>query len=309
MEIVQGIAGCMADFQLDRETAVAIGKFDGVHIGHRKLLAQVQAQKARGLSSCVFTFDPTPAVFFGLSDGMELSTKEEKRRIFENMGIDVLVEFPLTEQTAAIEPEEFVRRILAGSLRARFVAAGEDLSFGARGAGDAALLKKMGAGLGIEVQLIDKVCVEGREVSSTYIRELVENGKVDRLEKFLESPYSVSGTVEHGRQLGRKLGFPTVNILPDKNKLLPPNGVYDSKVRLGGKAYRAISNVGYKPTVTEEHIRGVESYLYDFSEEAYGEFIEVQLLAFRRPERKFGSIEALRRQLQEDIAAGAARKI
>ncbi len=304
MEIVRGTA----DFQLHRETAVAIGKFDGVHIGHRQLLARIQAQKEKGLASCVFTFDPAPAVFFGSSDGLELSTGEEKRRIFEGLGIDVLVEFSLTEETAAMGPEDFVRRILAKRLNARYVAAGTDLSFGAGGAGDAALLQRLGGELGMEVCLIDKVCVDGRAVSSTYIRTLVEDGRMEPLERLLGAPYSVSGTVGHGRRLGRRLGFPTVNLLPEKGKLLPPNGVYDSRVILGGKVYRAVSNVGYKPTVSKERVRGVESYLYDFHEEAYGEFIQVQLLAFKRPEREFESLEALKCQLQQDIGEAPAEK-
>ena len=124
------------DFALEKPTAVTIGKFDGVHLGHRKLLGEI-LKKRPGLKSCVFTFDPAPAVLFGHSDGKELTTREEKRLLFEQLGVDVLIEFPLTFESAAMEPEDFVRRILADRLNARFIAAGEDLSFGNRGAGDA----------------------------------------------------------------------------------------------------------------------------------------------------------------------------
>ena len=124
------------DFEINRETAVAIGKFDGVHLGHRRLLQEVLEQKKKGLAACVFTFDPTPAVLFGLSDGKELTTREEKRRLFEHMGVDILIEFPLNMETAAISPESFVEDILAGQMNTRFVAAGADLSFGSRGAGN-----------------------------------------------------------------------------------------------------------------------------------------------------------------------------
>lgn len=124
-------------------------------------------------------------------------------------------------------------------------------------------------------------------------------------ERLLGMPYMVAEEVVTGNRLGRTIGFPTVNVLPAKNKLLPPNGVYFSEVCCRGKRYRAISNVGYKPTVTKERVMGVESYLYDFDQEIYGESIEVYLLAFRRPERQFESVEALRAQLEEDIAAGA----
>lgn len=300
MEIIAGTT----QIQLGRETAAAIGKFDGVHIGHRRLLEEILSRKKDGLAACVFTFDPPPAVFFGCPDGKELTTKEEKRLLFQRMGVDVLIEFPLNDRTAATPPEEFAREILAGQMQVRFLAAGTDLSFGAKGAGDAALLRKLGPGLGFAVETIGKVCLEGREVSSTLVRAQVESGDMESAERLLGMPYLVAGQVVPGKQLGRTLGFPTVNILPRDEKLLPPKGVYLSRVRHKDKVYRAISNVGNKPTVTRESVIGVESYLYDFAVDLYGEQIEVYLCAFRRPERRFQSVEALREQLKEDIAAG-----
>ncbi|MCI8788569.1 MAG: riboflavin biosynthesis protein RibF [Lachnospiraceae bacterium] len=300
MEIIAGTT----QIQLGRETAAAIGKFDGVHIGHRRLLEEILSRKKDGLAACVFTFDPPPAVFFGCPDGKELTTKEEKRLLFQRMGVDVLIEFPLNDRTAATPPEEFAREILAGQMQVRFLAAGTDLSFGAKGAGDAALLRKLGPGLGFAVETIGKVCLEGREVSSTLVRAQVESGDMESAERLLGMPYLVAGQVVPGKQLGRTLGFPTVNILPRDEKLLPPKGVYLSRVRHKDKVYRAISNVGNKPTVTRESVIGVESYLYDFAGDLYGEQIEVYLCAFRRPERRFQSVEALREQLKEDIAAG-----
>lgn len=293
------------DFYLERETAAALGKFDGVHIGHRRLLDEIILRKNKGLAACVFTFDPTPAVFFGSSDGKELTVKEEKRLLFERMGIDILIEFPLNAQTAAISPETFAAQVLARQMNVRFVAAGSDLSFGAGGAGDAALLRRLGPELGFEPATIDKVCLEGVEVSSTYVRGQVESGHMRTAERLLGMPYMAAGRVTEGKKLGRKLGFPTVNLLPGENKLMPPNGVYFSRVRHDQKTYRAISNVGYKPTVTSERVLGVESYLYDFDEVIYGEEIEVYLCEFLRPERCFESVEALREQLEKDIAAGA----
>lgn len=300
MEIIAGTT----QIQLEKETAAAIGKFDGVHIGHRRLLEEILSRRKDGLAACVFTFDPPPAVFFGCPEGKELTTKEEKRLLFQRMGVDILIEFPLNEKTAATPPEDFAREILAGQMQVRFLAAGTDLSFGAKGAGNAALLRKLGPELGFEVETIDKVCVEGQEVSSTLVRAKVEQGEMESVERLLGMPYMVAGQVVPGKQLGRKLGFPTVNILPQDDKLLPPKGVYLSKVRHMDRIYRAISNVGYKPTVTDENVMGVESYLYDFTGNLYGEPIEVYLCAFQRPERRFDSVEALREQLEEDIAAG-----
>ena len=301
MEIISNTT----DFYLEKETAVAIGKFDGVHIGHRRLLEEILSCRSKGMAACVFTFEPAPAVLFGQSDGRELTTREEKRLLFERMNVDILIEFPLTLETAAMSPKTFVTEILAKQMNTRFIAAGNDLSFGARGEGNAELLRKMAPELGFTVRTIDKVCLNGQEVSSTYVRNRVESGDLVLAEKLMGMPYMVVGKVVQGRQIGRTLGFPTVNILPGEGKLLPPNGVYYSSVRYNGRSYRAISNVGCKPTVTDEHVMGVESYLYDFDRNIYGESIEVYLHEFRRPEQRFQDIESLKNQLEQDIAAGA----
>ena len=292
------------DFYLNKETAAAIGKFDGIQIGHRRLLDEVLSRKKDGLAACVFTFDPAPAVFFGGSDGRELTTKEEKRFLFERMGVDILVEFPLNRETAAMAPETFVSEVLVRRMNVSFLAAGKDLSFGARGAGNAELLRQMGLKLGFGVGIIDKVCLEDREVSSTYVRSQVEAGNMELADRLLGMPYMVAGRVVRGKQLGRTIGFPTVNIIPGSGKLLPPAGVYFSQVRCKDKLYRAVSNVGYQPTVTSEKTLGVESYLYDYGGDMYDMLIEVYLHSFRRPEQRFESVEALRRQLEEDIRAG-----
>lgn len=292
------------DFQLNRDTAVAMGKFDGLHVGHRELLSRITEQRDRGLAPCVFTFDPSPAVFFGLSDGKELMTKEEKRRAFQEMGVELLVEFPLTVESAAMAPELFIEEMLVKRLRCRYVAAGEDVSFGNRGAGDAALLRRMSTSYGYEVRTIEKIRMCGREVSSTYVRSRVEKGDMEAAARLLGAPYAVSGSVCRGAGLGHTLDMPTVNLRPPAEKLLPPFGVYFSRVLYRGVGYEAISNVGCKPTVTDAGRAGVETYLYGFDRDIYGEEIQVQLLAFHRPEQRFGSVDALRRQLREDMEAG-----
>lgn len=296
-------------FYLERDTAVAIGKFDGLHIGHRRLLDEILEQKKNGLAACVFTFDPAPAVLFGASDGRELMTREEKRAQLERMGVDILVEFPLSMQTAAIEPEVFVSEILAKQMNVRFIAAGTDLSFGAKGRGNAELLQQKAGEFDYQVKTIDKVKYGDREISSTYVREQVEAGNMLLVEQLLGRPYTIMGTVVHGNRIGRTLGMPTVNVLPPENKLMPPCGVYYSRVWHRGKRYCAISNVGYKPTVTNERVMGVEAYIYDFHEEIYGEEIEIGLLEFRRPEQKFAGLEELKKQLAMDIEAGGKKAV
>ena len=296
------------EFYLNRDTAVAIGKFDGIHMGHRRLLEELLLQKKKGLLTCVFTFEPSPAVFFGLGDGKELMCREEKRMQLKRMGIDILIEFPLTERTADILPEDFVSEILVKQMKVAYIVAGTDLSFGAGGRGDASLLEQMSWENGYQLKTIDKVRQQGKEISSTYVREQVEKGEMGLVTKLLGRPYSILGTVVHGNQIGRTLGMPTVNVLPPHNKLLPPFGVYYATVIYKGRTYRAISNVGLKPTVTQQNIPGVEAYLYDFQEEIYGEEIEIRFHEFRRAERKFANLKELQEQLTTDLEAGATWK-
>lgn len=301
MQIIEGTT----EFVLPKRSAVAIGKFDGLHLGHRKLLEQILEQKEKGLLSAVFTFEPAPEAFFSGKKIRELMSREEKRTAFAKMGIDVLIEFPLTRQTASTGAEEFVRQYLAKKLRAKVIAAGTDLSFGYRGRGNAALLEQMAEEYQYEVKLIQKVSFRGEEISSSLIRETVNLGDMEKAAALLGMPYQVAGQVAHGRRLGRKIGMPTVNLLPPEEKLLPPKGVYYSCVRLEGKCYPAVSNIGYKPTVSDDEVMGVESYLYDFSADIYGKEIEVGLLSYKRPEQKFDSVDSLKAQMQKDIAEGA----
>lgn len=173
------------DFEIEGRTAIAIGKFDGIHVGHRKLLTEITDAKKDGLLACVFTFDPPASVFFGGGCQGELTTREEKRQIFEQLGVDVLVEFPLNRETAATSPEQFVLEYLHERLHAGLVVAGTDLSFGAGGRGNTALLQVMGKQLDMDVKTIDKVRMEGREVSSTYIRELLLRGDMPMVTRLL----------------------------------------------------------------------------------------------------------------------------
>lgn len=292
------------EFHIDERTAVSIGKFDGVHIGHEKLLKEILKKKEDGFLACVFTFDPPPDIFFGMREEKELSTKEEKRLLFERLGIDLLVEFPLNEKTAAMMPKEFIQKVLRDQLNAGFIAAGTDLSFGKFGKGNSQLLCNMKAECGYEVEIIDKVLWNGREVSSTFVRESVEQGNMVLAETLLGDAYPIFGEIIHGHQLGRTIGMPTINQIPPKNKLLPPFGVYFSEVEIQGKRYKGITNIGCKPTVHKEHDVGVETFIYNFNQTVYGDLAQVRLLQFHRPEQKFSSVDALKIQMKKDIESG-----
>lgn len=292
------------EFHIEERSAVALGKFDGIHKGHEALLAHILKQKQSGLLAVVFTFHPSAAVYFGKGETGELTTRMEKRKFFESLGIDVLVEFPLNETTAAISAEDFILRILKESMNAAYIAAGRDVSFGYKGLGRRELLERMAKELDYRVEIIDKVYYKDREISSTYVREEVENGNMEKAAALLGRSYSVTGCVEQGNRLGRRLGMPTLNLYPDEDKLLPPNGVYYSRVFYEGCIYPGITNIGKKPTVNDSQQISVETYLYDFDRDMYGKEIVTELLHFKRPEQKFSHVLLLKQQMEKDIEEG-----
>ena len=300
MQIIKGTT----EFQIEGRSAIAIGKFDGIHEGHIKLLSYILAKKAEGLKAVVFTFDPPASVFFGKAGDRELSPLSEKRKFFEKLGIDILVEFPLNHETASITAEYFIEKVLVFQMHAAYIAAGCDLSFGYKGRGNKELLQNLSAEYGYRTEIIPKVMEGEREISSSYVREEVEAGNMETVKKLLGRAYCVTGTVEEGRKLGRRIGMPTLNLYPQEDKLLPPYGVYFSRALFEENVYQGITNIGKKPTVNQTDAVSVETYLYDFHENMYGREITVELLHFKRPEYKFSGVEELKKQMEEDIAAG-----
>lgn len=294
------------EFNIPEETAVALGKFDGIHLGHRELLKLALEKKKEGLKTAVFTFSPSPMVFFQGGECKELSTLEEKRQVFQAIGVDYLIEYPLNKESAAISPEDYIRNILLGRMKMKYIVSGSDVSFGDHGRGDAALLKAFSEKYDYEVELIEKVICDGVTVSSSEIRNMILRGNMEKAGKYLGSAYSVSGEVVHGNALGRNLGFPTVNIWPDQNKILPPNGVYFTLVEVDGNKYPAITNIGSKPTVSEQRKINVESHILNFSQDVYGKNIRVELLKYQRGEQKFSSLEELIAQIDADKKAAYA---
>jgi len=289
------------DFASDRPTVVTLGKFDSLHLGHRELITRVLAMAGeRELGSF-----PRSVVFRLSSASVSLLTEEERRQMLEEMGVHTLIECPFVPEIIQMEPETFVRNVLVDRLRAVHLVVGEDFRFGYRRRGDAAMLVKMGRELGFTVDVVPKVALDGEPVSSTRIREALQEGRMAEVNRLLGYTYFVTGRIIHGRQVGRTIGFPTTNLIPGRGKLLPPNGVYAARVTVDGEVFAGITNIGTKPTV-DGHFVGVETYLYDCSEDLYGECQKVELLDFERAERKFPSVEALREQILADKAYGEA---
>lgn len=297
MKIFEGTTS----FRIEEKTAVAIGKFDGIHRGHKELLKNILDAKNRGLKAAVFTFDVSPENFFKKIKRKELTTREEKRARFEKMGIDYLVEYPFNEVTAKMLPENFVKDILLNGMNGAFIVAGCDLSFGHMGKGNAELLNQMSKEYGFETKIIPKICDGEKEISSSYVRSEVRLGHMEKAEELLGEPYSVSGIVMTGNKFGRKMGLPTLNLYPSEEKLLPPNGVYFARTSLDGKEYNGVVNIGCKPTVGVSQQISVETNLFGFNGDAYGKFCEVRLLKFDREEQKFENVTLLKQAILQNI--------
>ena len=281
---------------------ITLGKFDGVHRGHQKLIRLVhEIGSKKGWKTAAFTFDVSPQVKMGMRRSQLLMTNEERRIRLEKLGLDYLVECPFTDEIKNMEPEDFVKKILVEKMQARALVVGEDFHFGKKRRGDAALLLKMGEELSIEIHVEPKEQDGNRDISSTYVREELALGHMEKVTELLGNPYSVKGEIVHGNHIGHTLGFPTINQIPEPIKLLPPNGVYLSRTLVDGREYDGISNVGTKPTVQGEKILGIETHLLFFSGDLYGKEARVQLLSFRRPEKKFNSLDELKAQLDSDI--------
>lgn len=293
------------EFKLNSDTVVIIGKFDGIHLGHQLLLDEaISRKKELGLDIAVFTFDPSPSVYLGFEEDVSLTTKAEKRKILETLGADYLIEFPMNNETALIDAKEFVVKYLYEMMNVKFVICGDDLSFGYKGKGNYELLKSMETEYGFDTKEVSKVMFLDDAISSSRIKNEISNGNLKDANKMLGRNYSFEGEIVHGNHIGTDIGFPTINLVPEKSKVVPKNGVYYSRTLIDGKAYNSITNIGYKPTVNSEKVIGVETYIYDFNMDVYGKNATVELREFKRPEMCFSGIEELKRILKNDIEEG-----
>lgn len=283
-------------------TAVTLGKFDGVHLGHRKLVEIVKEKaEAYNIPSVVFTFDGLPESIVPREKQKFLTLSEEREQIFEDLGVEVLIEYPFTDNFMHMEPEVFIDEILGHQLRAKVIVVGDDYRFGNKRRGDVNMLLNMAPVYGYEAIVIKKERFEDREISSTFVREELAVGHMETVNMLLKRPFLIAGKVISGKQLGRTFDIPTVNIIPGEHKLLPPYGVYVSTVVVDGRVYNGVSNLGVKPTVSDDNVVNLESFIFDFEGDLYGKEIEVYLKHFQRPEMKFKSVDDLVKQMNADI--------
>lgn len=289
------------DFVIEGESVVTLGKFDGIHRGHTKLLEKVKQLAEGKYATVMFTFGVHPKVYLKGESPKVLMTNLERYYYMEQQQYDYLIEYPFMEKTASMEPEDFVEEVLIKQLSAAHIVVGEDFRFGHGRRGTIDTLRVYEKHGCFKVHVMKKEQYEGKDISSTLVRSEVEMGRMEEVTRLLGHPYTITGEVEYGKQIGRTLGIPTTNIMPPDNKLLPPYGVYFTKTIFQGKSYKGITNIGCKPTIADELKRGVETYLFDFSGNLYGELLTVELYWYQRPEMKFPDIQALKQQMDMDI--------
>ncbi len=286
-----------------RERVIALGFFDGVHLGHGALLRRAAEEaKKRGCESAVFTFDrPPKEVITGIPCPLINSPEDRAELVKRLYGIDEMIMVPFDDEMRTTPWDRFVTDILVERYGAVHLVAGHDHHFGHRNQGSPELLKEKCAELGLGCDIIPAVTLNGVTVSSTHIRKLLEEGDVETARAFLGHPHVLTQTVGHGRQLGRTIGIPTANLVAPPHVLLPKRGVYAAKITLpDGRAFGGVTNVGVRPTVNNGQDVTVEPWILDFDGDLYGQAIRVEFFRRLRDERKFESLDALRSQIETD---------
>ena len=300
MIVVNDILTSNIEFE---DTYVAIGNFDGVHYGHKKLINEtIKAARENSKKAVVFTFEKNPLEFLFPERKFDyINTNEEKLYLLESLGVDVVIMQKLDKNFLEYTPLEFVR-ILKNKLKVKEIFVGFNFSFGKGGLGTAEDLEYLAEVHNIKVNELPPVTLDGELVSSSAIRRKIANSDFDGAIKLLDHPMIVIGEVIHGKKIARQLGFPTTNIKMDNNRLYPPSGIYGAFLQVSDKNSKVlygVVNIGYNPTLKQE--MSLEVHILDFDREVYGEKMYIQIVKFMRKEKKFSSIDELKATIQADV--------
>lgn len=286
---------------------MTIGTFDGVHLGHQKIIRRlVELKKKQGGETVLFTFDPHPrrVLFPDQTDLKLITTTEEKCVLLQQFGIDHVLVFPFTKEFSQMQASEYVSEIIAKGLKTDTLVIGYDHRFGSNREGSIETLKALSATYGFKVEEIPAQEINQLNVSSTRIRKAIDEGDVETANQFLGYSFFVTGIVVKGKQLGRTLGYPTANIfVEDKDKLIPKIGVYAVNVEVENKRYKGMLNVGVNPTTDTDHKIKIEVNIFDFDKDIYGAPIKVEFVKWIRNEEKFANLEELKHALANDKIA------
>lgn len=288
------------------KTVVTMGNFDGIHLGHQALVGNAVAEaKQWHTKSVVFTFEPHPLKLLAPERAPRMIVnRQDKIDMLQALGVDVIIVQTFDRRFANIEAEDFVRRYLLERLNLSKIWLGRDLRFGRARHGDAEDLIRWGSELGFSVGIVEPILIQGKRISSSRIRQLIEQGRVDEVQPMLGRYHFISGTVVSGHRRGRNMGFPTAN-LAAATELLPQDGIYATVLGLQDQQWLSVSSVGHNPTFGQGS-RTVEAYILDFTQDIYGEPVKLSFVQRIREERRFAQIEDLVTQMHEDVQAARA---
>ncbi len=292
----------LSNYKSTKKTFVTLGTFDGVHIGHQKVIKNlVESSKLNNATSVLVTFFPHPRMVLQKNADIKLiNTIEERIQLLEKTGLEILVIYEFTETFAKQTAEEFVKTILVDKLNVAKLVIGYDHQFGKNRDGSFEQLKALGKEANFEVEKISQQDIDNAAVSSTTIRNAIENGKIKKANNYLGQNYLLTGKVVKGRNLGEQIGFPTANLhIKEAYKLLPKTGAYVVKSEIDNIPVFGMMNIGYRPTVSGKN-QTIEIHFFDFKKNLYNETIQVEMLQFLREEQKFDSVDTLKKQLQKD---------
>jgi riboflavin kinase/FMN adenylyltransferase len=288
---------------IQKPTVLTLGVFDGLHLGHQRIMQTVAERAAAiGAVPTAITFDPHPrAVLHPESAPPLLQTLDQRLANFEVLGIEQAIVIPFDKNFASQPAEEFISEIIHDRLHAKEVHLGKDFAFGRGRGGNIGLLRKMSGDLRFFADEVPEVQLRGRRISSSRIRELLDDGRVNLVRRMLGRPYGVEGVIERGARRGHTIGFPTANLRPH-NRVIPKYGVYATATLVEGTWRRSITNIGVRPTFENEAEPSIETFIFDFDGDLYGDVLRVRFLHRIRDERKFSGIEELRNQIEKDSA-------
>lgn len=295
----------LESIDVDENTVVALGNFDGVHLGHQALIEwAVKTAKSLNMKSAVFTFANHPKNVIGRKEMVRnILYFEEKAEIIRRLGVDYLFNIPFDGNIRKLSATQFIDEILLGKFKMKQAYCGFNYRFGYKAEGTPEVLIHEGIAKGFGIHVLEPFKIDDNIVSSTFIRKLIATGKVDLCERYMGRSYTVGGEVVVGNRLGRTIGFPTSNLIIDETMVTPPNGVYVTNCIYSGEVYHSITNVGVKPTVADGTVKNIETHIFDFNKELYGKNIKVEFLKLMREEIKFESVEALAEQIKSDCEA------
>lgn len=286
--------------QFEGQVALTIGNFDGVHLGHQHLLNSIRKNISENDRLAVMTFVPHPLEILGPLEGFLLNNYADRRELFEGKGVDYLLEVKFSRDFSTLKPEEFLDKYVLSSSQIKKLFLGYDFSFGANKAGNFDFARKYLECKGLEVHMLDP-SHELNPPSSTMIRNYLVGGDIKKANELLGRPFYLSGRVVKGAGRGRLIGFPTANLEVDKSRIIPKNGVYASYVTRSGQRLKSITNIGFNPTFTDKKIKQVETFIFDFNDDLYGENLKVELVHKIRDEKKFSSASELVAQIAADV--------